>query len=322
MNIAVIGCGRHVSTTLSRYLADLEGDIVWHCVDRNHQRARSVGRRLGQSVAYNDIGSLPYGQLSGSIVALPPADSFSVTTQMIERHIPCFVEKPVAATTSQIAELIDLSQANAVKIMTGFNFRWSFASSVMRECCGDEHYVMGDIAFMSRHPSGPEWGVANVIEAFCRHNAVHVFDLAHYMFGPSQLVNVACHCASVNTFALSIVLSHDAGHRSRLILSNKTNRFRLSFNVYTNNMTLVSSASPNEVSILRSDGATDRTPERLMVRQKDSDYLRSGYGYYEELAMFVRGLHDSHPYSPGLREAHAASVLCDNVISEVKRIRV
>jgi predicted dehydrogenase len=113
---AVIGVGHQGNWHAEKFEALGRSRLV-AVADVDPDRARRVGAALGVD-AVTDHRDL-YGQVDAVAVATPTPSHFEVVGALLERGIHVLVEKPIAATVEEAAELVRLAEARGLVLQVG-----------------------------------------------------------------------------------------------------------------------------------------------------------------------------------------------------------
>lgn len=318
MKIILVGCGRHMQTTLVPYLRRLEGYEVEACIDINEEAAQSV-QQLSQAKSWaTHLEQIDLGKVDAAIVALPPRAAYEATSSLVRRRIACFVEKPPASTTPEIQELMQLASALEVRVQVGFNFRFAEAMVALHTCAmdhnNDESIV--HLEFRSKHPAGAEWERDDPVEAWLYHNGIHALDLLRWMAGDVQQVHASIINAQDSKFTIVALVEHINKSVSTLKLGTLTDKFELRAELQTPDGYQFSSSHLGEVLMpLRSGKLSGEVIYR--AGNLDNGWKRAGYG--PELQDFLDHYTENKSASPSLLDALKASQFCDAIMRSLRK---
>jgi predicted dehydrogenase len=131
-----------------RNLHDVEGaEVSWVCDSRPH-RLEPVTRRypaVRSTVSYEDVLADP--SVDAVAVATPVSTHFPLAAAALQAGKHVFVEKPLAASSTQAAELLRLAAERALVLMPGHTFLYSPPVTMIRDLIGAG--ALGDIFFIS-----------------------------------------------------------------------------------------------------------------------------------------------------------------------------
>jgi predicted dehydrogenase len=128
--MAVIGVG-HLGQAHARVLAALDGVELVGVADVSAAQARQVADRH-HTRAYTHFGPL-LDQADAACIVVPTCHHHTVATAFLERGIPLLIEKPIAPTVEQAAELVDLARRKGVVLQVGHIERFNPAFEAL---CG------------------------------------------------------------------------------------------------------------------------------------------------------------------------------------------
>lgn len=320
IRLALVGCGQQMQQNLVPFLHRLKAHRIVACVDGAPARAAQVQAATGAPRAVASVADLDLREVDAAVIAVPPLESEQLTRFFVEHGVDCFVEKPAGSSTAGLRELAEAVDRHGRQVQVGFNFRYAQVLAHLHELSapGRSWPTAVTIDFHSRHPSAPQWGVDTTIEAWIRHNGVHALDLARW-FNPASVVEIDARMVPVGADRLvaTVVLQHDQGSVTMLRLGNITKKFMIGVTVQTADASRYSAPSLEQV-VLDVDQGTPSGAVLHRTPNLDHGWARSGFG--PELDAFLRliALTPSSTESvvPSIRDALAASILCDQVLEQ------
>ena len=316
--IALVGCGRHTKDTLTTYLKRLDGVEFEVCVDLVLDAARAVQTKLNARACTDTVELVDTSKIDLALLALPPKPAFEVAKYFVDRKVPCFVEKPPAASTADIISLEQVAKSASVYVQVGFNFRFADAVNTLHKQLksGNEGSCILSIDFKSKHPSGPEWGVESEVETWLRHNGIHAFDLIQWFSGDVTELNTGLFRRNDRKFIVTALAKHANNSISMLRIGNLTDRFDFRMNVHHLNADQVHMPHLGEVILeLRNGQLGGEVLYR--TRNLDDGWGRAGYGH--ELDYLVGHYHQPHCQFSSLQNAIKASQLCDLAVNTLRQ---
>ena len=181
IRIALAGCGEHSRTShaapLARYAATHPNEIqLLAACDLNLERADEFCRSFGFAQAYEDLDQMLEVEKPDACVSVMPMEKISeVGIKLLERRVPCVIEKPLGTSLPQIERLARVACETQTPHMVSVNRRFmpflNQARSWMNER-GPLRYVR---ASQIRHQrSEPD---------FIWSTAIHVIDALRYIAG-------------------------------------------------------------------------------------------------------------------------------------------
>ena len=111
IRLALIGCGEHAESghaiPLARYRAAHPDRIeLAAACDIQIDRARKFCATYGFRTSYSDIDEmLSQEKIDGCITVVPPEKISEVGIRLLERRIPCVVEKPLGSNLAEVKAL-------------------------------------------------------------------------------------------------------------------------------------------------------------------------------------------------------------------------
>jgi len=145
--VGVVGLG-YWGPNLLRVLIDrTDVSVRWIC-DTDTSRLARFGRRypnVGLAQELNELLCDP--QLDGVLLATPVFTHYNLARRCLEAGKHTFVEKPLAPSTAEASELIELAQERELALMCGHTFLYSPPVQAARELISSGQ--LGDLSVVS-----------------------------------------------------------------------------------------------------------------------------------------------------------------------------
>lgn len=116
VRVAVVGVGHLGRIHACIYRENPRAELVC-VVDTNRARAEEVGRELG-CPGYADPAAIPDGVDAVSVV-VPTVSHATVTVPLLERGLPCLVEKPLAANLAEADRILAAAERGGAALSVG-----------------------------------------------------------------------------------------------------------------------------------------------------------------------------------------------------------
>jgi predicted dehydrogenase len=147
VRIAVVGLG-YWGPNLVRNLQEVEGaEVAWIC-DSRRERLEPLTRRypaVGHTLSYDDVLADP--SVDAVAIATPVSTHFSLAAAALRAGKHVFVEKPLAASSTEAADLVRLADDRGLVLMPGHTFLYSPPVTMIRDLITAG--TLGDIFFIS-----------------------------------------------------------------------------------------------------------------------------------------------------------------------------
>src|SRR4051794_20254844 len=147
VNVALVGLG-YWGPNLLRALFELEDVEVSYICDLDSERLERFGRRYPSARATRDFENLLADpQVDAVVIATPVFSHFGLASRALQAGKHVFVEKPMASSSAEAGELIELADQMDRALMCGHTFLYSPAVRAVKEMLrrGD----LGEIYFIS-----------------------------------------------------------------------------------------------------------------------------------------------------------------------------
>ena len=181
IRIALAGCGEHSRTShaapLARYAAAHADEIELAATcDLNEEKAAAFCRLFGFRRHYKNLDEMLESEKVDACVCVMPMERIvDVGITLLQRHIPCVIEKPLGTSLSEIERLAAVARETQTPHMVSVNRRFmpylNQAHSWMQER-GPLRYVRALQVRHERNESDFIWSTA-----------IHVLDALRYIAG-------------------------------------------------------------------------------------------------------------------------------------------
>ena len=147
VRVGVVGLG-YWGPNLARNFEAIPGcELAW-CCDDSAQALERAAARFPDARTTSELDQLlDDPSLDAVALATPVPTHASLAERVLEAGKHCFVEKPLAASSSEAAELIALAGERGLTLMPGHTFLYSPPVQVVRSMI--ESGELGDIYFIS-----------------------------------------------------------------------------------------------------------------------------------------------------------------------------
>lgn len=136
--------------------------------------------------------------ISGVVVATPTSSHYPIVRDVLERSIPCFIEKPLTLSVTRSRELADLARSRNVYAQMGFVLRYvaSFAklrglveSGALGKVCSYVARMNGNVI---TKPDNNSWRTNFSAGGGCLNEyGPHLIDLCRFIFGDVAVLQQA-----------------------------------------------------------------------------------------------------------------------------------
>jgi predicted dehydrogenase/nucleoside-diphosphate-sugar epimerase len=127
INIALIGCGaaarRYYEPALKKLRKRLK---TIYFVDKNLEQAQGLAKKFDDALSFADYGEI-IDKVDGAIIALPHFLHYPVSKDFLKNHVHVLCEKPIAESSLEVDELIDIANSEGVQLCVN-NTRRMFPS--------------------------------------------------------------------------------------------------------------------------------------------------------------------------------------------------
>lgn len=183
--ICVVGAGSLSSRRIYPYLGAAGAQLVGVC-DLDREKAECNARRFGGR-AYGDMeGMLAEMKPDGVILCIGPGHHAKLAVQVMKLGFPVYTEKPPAISAEEALRVARVAKETGLLCTTAFKKRYTTAANRAREWLDKfppQQRLSLSIDYCSAHYKNE-----NPHHTFLLDFAVHVIDLARYLFGEAESV--------------------------------------------------------------------------------------------------------------------------------------
>ena len=313
IRIALAGCGEHSRSShaapLARYASEHpdEIELVAAC-DLNANKAAEFCRSFGFLLPYTDLDQMLDSEKPDACVCIMPIEQIVERgIELLQRGIPCVIEKPLGGSLSDAAKLNRVAQETQTPHMVSVNRRFmpylNRARSWMKEV-GAVRYVR---ATQIRH--------ARDEEGFIWSTAIHVLDALRYIGGEIDRYDakVIGEKAAARWYSISVVFASGAtGHIEILPTAGMVEesyeffgeRFRARVTAGAGTQRTLECWHDNRLVIAAT--ASEDEPEDLRN------------GAYQEVEEFIRALGTGTSPHPRIEDIFPSARICFAIADSIK----
>jgi predicted dehydrogenase len=145
--VGIIGLG-YWGPNLVRTFDSLPSTRVTAVCDSDTTRIAALTSRLPELFATPDAEALlSRDRVDAVVIATPTGTHHQLAKQALQQGLHTFVEKPLATTSDECEELIELARAQGVQLFVGHIFLYTAAVAKLKELVDSNH--LGEMAYIS-----------------------------------------------------------------------------------------------------------------------------------------------------------------------------
>jgi myo-inositol 2-dehydrogenase/D-chiro-inositol 1-dehydrogenase len=218
MKLCMIGCGdfarRFHGPAQQRCAREVNGLELSGCCDVDARRARAFAENFGYARPHTDLVAMLASERPDAVVlAVPPAHTCSIASEVLARGFPLLLEKPPGLTGAELARLIEAADKGRAPAQVAFNRRYMPVMGRAREIL-DGALAGGATRVDYEMTRYERW------DADFSTTAVHAIDAVRFLAGsPFEDVRIEyqpIRRGSLETVAVSAEIRCASGLRARL----------------------------------------------------------------------------------------------------------
>jgi predicted dehydrogenase len=313
IRIALAGCGEHSRSShaapLARYASEHSGEIelVATC-DLNADKAAEFCRSFGFLRPYTDLDRMLDSEKPDACVCVMPIERvMEKGIQLLERRIPCVIEKPLGTSLVEAEKLNRAAHETQTPHMVSVNRRFMPYLNQARSWFRDLGPLRYARAVQVRH--------ARDEEDFIWSTAIHVVDALRYVAGEIDSYDVRVIRKEAAAVWYDISLAFASGANGSVEILPTAGMVEESYEFFGENFR----------ARITAGSGTQRTLEcwnenRLVIDARATDHepedLRNGA--YQEVEEFVRALRTGTRPHPQIDEILPSAAICFAIADSIK----
>lgn len=316
IRIALAGCGEHSRSShaapLATYAARHPGEVqlVAAC-DLNEKRAAEFCQTFGFLRAYTDMRDMLETEHPDACVCIMPMDKIvEKGIELLERRIPCVIEKPLGTSLAEIERLNKVALETQTPHMVSVNRRFMPYLNEFRSWVTEVGPVRYVRATQVRH--------ARTEDDFIWSTAIHVLDALRYSVGEIESFDVEVIRNDVSATWYFISLRFEDGATGRIEILPTSGMVEESYEFFGERFR----------ARITAGAGTQRTLEcwhdNQLVREaraNDNEPEDQRNGAYQEVEEFVKALRNgTRPYPP-IEEILPSARICFAIAETVANAR-
>lgn len=305
IRLGLIGCGEHAETghavSLARYRAAHSGLIeLTAACDVQLPRAQQFCQKYGFLAAYaNADQMLKQVKLDGCIAVVPPERIVEVGIGLLQRDIPCVVEKPLGTSLADVTRLLEAAKATQTFNMVSVNRRFMpFLNRALdwTRTAGPLRYVRGT---MTRH-------LRDEVE-FIWTTAVHAVDALRHVAGEISQASLRTMKKDGRATWHAIDLRFESGVYGHIDVLPTSGTLEETYELFGEGFRASVTSPFGHQRFVRCFRENKLALEEVAGEEMPEDILN---GYYDEAAEFIRALKEKRAPSPSINDVFPSVALC------------
>ena len=315
MQLALLGCGEHSRSShaapLARYAAQNPGDIelVAAC-DLKLDRAAEFCKDFGFARAYTDVETMLAKERVDACVSVMPMEHIVESgIMLLERKIPCVIEKPLGTTYKEAERLARVARETGTPHMVSVNRRFMPYLNCARSWANDIGPLQYVTATQVRH--------ARDEPDFIWSTAIHALDALRHLAGEVIGFSTEVHRQSgLSTLWYVVSLRFANGVSGRIEVLPTAGMVEESYELFGEGFRarVVAGSGPQRSLQCWRGGQLELEKHSSSAEPED---LRNGG--YDEVVEFVRALKSGVHPRPSIEDILPSARICFAVAESVDR---
>jgi myo-inositol 2-dehydrogenase / D-chiro-inositol 1-dehydrogenase len=316
IKIALAGCGEHSRSShaapLARYTALHPGEIqlVAAC-DLNREKAVEFCQTFGFQQAYTDLGQmLDAEKPDGCVCIMPMGAIVEKGIELLERRIPCVIEKPLGTSLADIERLNKVALETQTPHMVSVNRRFmpyvNETRAWLKEA-GPLRYVRATQVRHARNEDDFIWSTA-----------IHVLDALRYISGEIDSFEVEVIGPDAATAWYLISLQFESGATGLIEILPTSGMMEESYEFFGERFRARITAGAGTQRTLEF-WRDNKLVNETRADENEPEDLRNGA--YQEVEEFVQSLRNGTPPYPPIEKILPSARICFAIAESVENAR-
>jgi len=310
IRLGLIGCGEHSrgghAVPLARYQAEHAGEIeLAAACDMHLERAENFCKEFGFQKAYRDFNEMLSGEsLNGCIAVVPPERISELGVALLQREIPCVVEKPLAASLAELKKLVDAATSTQTPNMVSMNRRFMpFLNRALASVHDTPRYLRCTLA---RH--------ARLEPQFLWETAVHAVDTLRYIAGDVRSFDAVKLSGAAKGAWHGINLHFESGIEGRIDVLPTAGMVEEIYDIFGEGFRASVTCPFGQQRGWKTFQNGALVAEETLSAAMPEDVVN---GFYDETSAFIRALKIGMPPRPSIADAAPSVELCFAIANRV-----
>lgn len=309
VRVAIIGCGRHArahhGVALAHYQREHPGELelVAAC-DRNLAAAQAFADDFGFAQAIDDADALlASAALDGCVVVMPLQAIVPMAQQLLERGLPCTIEKPLGQSLAEARALAQVAARTGTPHMVSVDRRFNPLLQQADAWCRQQGAVRSLSAAMLRHQ--------RTEPLFTPQTSVHLVDTLRALAG--EAVDLTVHHPGGGSAPAPwhhAVIRFDTGIIGEVKIFPTTGWADERYEWFGDGFHAQVRILPGRGGLLRCC-RDDRVLLEQIIAPADYDYRHCGA--YGETHAFITALQTGQPLKPTVAQVLPSLELCERI---------
>jgi len=314
LRLALVGCGEHAEVghaiPLARYnSAHPEVIELAAACDLQLDRAQRFCSQHHFRTAYRDMGEmLSREKVDGCITVVPPERISEVGIMLLQRSIPCVVEKPLGSTRAELEALCAAANSSGAPNMVSVNRRFMPSLNRALEWAREVGPIRWVRSTMARHArSEPQ---------FIWATAVHAVDTLHYIGGNVDGFDWERVCCRANSTPwYTIRLHFQSGAEGQVDVLPTAGMLEETYDLFGDGfrVSVVCPFGRNRGWTAYRDGVV--VEEEFAPADMPEDVLN---GCYSETTAFIDALREGRALKPSIADVAPSVEICMLIAESIK----
>lgn len=182
VKVAFLGTG-YIASEHIKSLSKFEDVEISAWCDLDEGKAKKYAGEFGGK-SFNDyITMVDEIKPDAVYVCIPPFAHNGQESELAERNIALFIEKPISLSVEYAEKLVDEFEKNNTIVAVGYAIRYMENVEILRELISDRKCADCTARYFTGMPGVPWWGKKNMGGGQVLEQSTHFYDLMRYLFG-------------------------------------------------------------------------------------------------------------------------------------------
>ena len=283
LDLVVIGAG-WAGERQARAVSEVPGCRLAGVIDPNPTRATAIAAQSGDESTWTatELSGIAQRQVSGAVICSPTSLHHAQTIGLLDRGIPCLVEKPLASNLGEVSDLITCAELTGTPLMSGQLVRsmpmFTWAAKAIGEGRIGEPVQVIERRLEDRREAHAWW--RDVPDFLIAQWGSHTIDLVSYLFD-TEATEVSCRASSARYPGVVDDFTAQIGFDTGLVM---TTSMSLASRYQVHDLVIVGTEATMSFDCYR----TARLNDQVVVEHSEDEMYQLGFA--TQLAAFAEAI--------------------------------
>lgn len=305
IRIGFVGCGRAAELIYLPIVNKLPEIEIKGVIDPIIERRELIAAKIKDCYKSSHIDSSFMDQIDAAIISTPPNSHIPAASGLLKKDKFVLVEKPLALSTNDIKDLIEVEEASKAFLMMGFNHRnWQPVINLKNKLSQNIKVNSAEIIFIGNYNS---WNPISFRGEPLNDLGPHVFDLIRFIFN-KKIISISAKFLEKNDLKIKIKLPVNTIISCRIAHLEQTIK---SINVFSDKGNFFIKLGSTRINPEPGNLRNILDLKDTILRKISGEISPIKNSYYIQLKNFINYIKSNKTAEPGLEDGVEALIAAE-----------